>query len=136
MRRVLIAGGPRTGKTTLAKQLATMYQIPEVRCTDDIIRTREWSQASLEVASWLHDDLPYVIEGTVVVRALRRWLLHTRMSDRCADFIFYGSTPFVPVTKDQQRMISGCNTIWNEIRGELATRGIRILSIPTSQVKP
>lgn len=129
VKRVLIAGGPRVGKTELAKKYAEAYGITNIRCTDDVIHKYGWSRASLEVATWFYDVGPWIIEGTVVVRALRRWLLHTSMNDRCADEIVYLHSPVVQVTKDQHRMLIGCNTIWSEIVGEVRARGFQIGSL-------
>lgn len=126
VKRVIIAGGPLVGKTTLARKYAKAYNIENVRCTDSVIHQFGWSRASLEVAAWFYDTGPWIVEGTIAVRALRRWLLHTPMTERCADEIVYLHTPMASVTKDQQRMVLGCNTIWSEIVGELRARGFQI----------
>ena len=40
---------------------------------DDLIDTHEWSAASAEVARWLDDEGPWIIEGVAMSRALRKW---------------------------------------------------------------
>lgn len=120
-RRILIAGGPRCGKTTLARELGG-----EVRHTDDLIGVKDWSEASAEVAGWL--DAPFdVIEGVAVPRAIRKWLVR-HANDRvkpCERFIWL-DRPHVALAPDQLRMAKGCRTVLDEIRRELGFRGVKI----------
>ena len=75
--RVVLVGGPLTGKSTLARALAPRY-LPEpehqTRCTDELMGVLEWSEASAEVARWLNEPGPWIIEGVATARALRKWL--------------------------------------------------------------
>lgn len=135
--RILIAGGPRTGKTQRANELLADSIVPldtPLRCTDEVITRFDWAGASLEVASWIHDPGPWIIEGTIVLRALRHYLLQTRMTDKPADVLYYGALPMIVLTKNQTRMLDGCNTIWNGIRSELMARGTRVEAIPRKPV--
>ena len=67
--RVVIAGGPNTGKTTLADKIGR----PNTQHTDDLIGTYDWSGVSAHVAeSWMAQPGPWVIEGVATVRALRK----------------------------------------------------------------
>ncbi len=65
MPRILIIGGPGSGKTTLATKMGGG------KSTDDV-KDIGWSEASLEVSKWL-DQPSYLIEGVAVPRALRKW---------------------------------------------------------------
>lgn len=82
MTRIVILGGPRTGKTTLAERIAAEVEQRHaragtshgpVRHTDDLIHLG-WSEASQHVADeWLTQPGPWIIEGVAVTRALRKW---------------------------------------------------------------
>lgn len=77
--RIVVVGGPRTGKTTYAHSLS-----PHVRCSDskshggdaddrlDLPPRDRWSAVSSEVATWFDAPAPWVIEGIAVSRALRK----------------------------------------------------------------
>ena len=73
MTRVVIAGGPRTGKTTHANKLGAESGA-RVRHTDDLIGRLEWSAASQEVSQWFDEPGPWIVEGVAVPRAVRKWL--------------------------------------------------------------
>jgi len=60
--RILVAGGPRTGKTSFAEELGKGLNLG-VRHTDDLIGAYAWSAASSEVATWLEEPGPWIIEG-------------------------------------------------------------------------
>ncbi len=120
--RILILGGPRTGKTTLAGKLAAMHGFVP-KHTDDLIGRWTWSEASDEARLWLEQPGPWIIEGTAAVRALRKWLtLHPK--GRPADIVYHGAKPWVPLTRGQQAMANGHATIWSEVRDELVSRGL------------
>lgn len=133
MSRIIITGGPCTGKTTVADELGKKFGV-STKHTDEIAYRVGWSNASLEVAAWIHDPGDWIIEGCTAIRAIRRWLLHTPMTEKPADIIYYGAHPFTKLTSDQLRLFHGCNTIWQQIRGELTARGVQIEAIPTSRV--
>lgn len=67
--RVIIIGGPGTGKTTYARQFANVLS------TDDLHKAGvSWSDASAEIVAWMNQPGPWAIEGVAVVRAVRKWL--------------------------------------------------------------
>jgi len=121
--RILIAGGPRVGKTYRAQQLAAELGIP-ARSTDDLIGRLDWSAASLEVSTWMEEAGPLLIEGVAVGRAIRKFM--ARNEGAPADVVYLGTTPREPLTSRQVGMAKGCETVWNEIAGELVRRGVRI----------
>ena len=85
--RIIIIGGPKVGKSTLARQLAQNMSCI-VRCTDpvslggdaddrlDLPQKERWSAISEDVSYWFDVPGPWIIEGVTAVRALRKW--HTR----------------------------------------------------------
>ncbi len=123
--RIVIAGGPRTGKTTLA----AAYDMPlvdpvPVRHTDDLIHLW-WSEASAAAALWFDAPGPWIVEGVAAVRALRKWLAAHPEGKPC-DVVYWLAEPVVPVTPGQAAMARGCATVWNEIRDALQSRGVEI----------
>lgn len=138
--RILIAGAPRTGKTTLAEKVSVNAQpydpnaeprvgmltanLP-VRHTDDLIATHEWSAASEEVSRWIDEAGDWIIEGVAVVRALRKWLERHPGKKPC-DAIYWSMANKVPLNAGQLTMAKGCERIWNQVRPEVAMRGVPI----------
>jgi hypothetical protein len=121
MTRILIAGGPRTGKTTLSTSLG----IARVRHTDDVMDLG-WSEASAEVATWFDEPGPWVIEGVAVGRALRKWLLANPEGNPC-DVVYYLDAPLLTLTRGQETMAAGCWTVWKEVREQIETRGVDVM---------
>lgn len=69
--RILITGYPVSGKSTFAGVLANVTG-HIVKPTDSLIEL-EWSAQSARVASWFEHDGPWIIEGTTIPRAIRKW---------------------------------------------------------------
>lgn len=122
--RVIFAGGPRTGKTTRADALAAELGLT-ARHTDDLIRQFDWSGVSAEVALWFEEPGPWIIEGVAAARALRKWLA-AHPEGKPADVIFICEEPLEALNTRQLGMAKGCDTVWNEIAGELIARGVSI----------
>jgi adenylate kinase family enzyme len=124
--RLLIAGVPRSGKTTLSKTIVRTLPCSLIvmgpRSTDDMIALG-WSAASERVAQWLDAAGPWIIEGVAIPRALRKWLA-THHYGTPADEIRWLGTPRVPLTPGQLTMAKACETVWNEVRPELERRGV------------
>ena len=118
--RILIAGIPRTGKTTLSTSLG----IARVRHTDDLIALG-WSEASAAAADWMGDVGPWVIEGVAVGRALRKWLAAHSIGKPC-DVVYWLDSPLEALTPGQGAMAKGCTTVWDEIEPEIRERGVEI----------
>lgn len=113
--KILIAGGPKTGKTT---------DYPDAKHTDDLIELG-WSEASYQVATdWMKHDGDWTIEGIAVPRALRKWL-DANEGQPCDKVIYYNFSK-VPLTKDQKALAKGCKTVWEQIKPELYKRGVRV----------
>ena len=123
-KRVLICGGPRTGKTTYGKKLAE-----ELGCklisTDDFIDLG-WSECSAHVAELIHDpDGAWVIEGVAAVRALRKTLEHS-VGKMCEQVIWL-TKPYGKRSAGQESMAKGCWTVWKGIEKDVIDRGIEVL---------
>ena len=115
--RLVIAGVPRAGKTTLAGAGA--------RHTDDLIATHKWSDASDVVVTWFDAPGPWIIEGVAAVRALRKWVLGRATGAPCDRVIWLGS-PRVALTPGQAALAKGCMTVWREVRPELLARNVHV----------
>lgn len=124
MTRLVIVGGPRTGKTTWADSQGAALGVP-VRHTDDLIGVLDWSAASAEVATWLDADGDWIVEGVTTVRALRKWLAANPDKRLDAKIVLF-TAPRVEQTPAQAAMSKGVDTVWREIETELAARGIAV----------
>ena len=119
--RIAIAGGPRTGKTTLAADLDGLKL-----ATDALMHDHDWSGASQAASEWLDlrcGDL--VLEGVAVPRALRKWLKRNP-EGKPVDRVVWLSSPHVELSPGQATMAKGCETVWREILPEHKARGVEI----------
>ena len=120
--RILVCGGPRSGKTTFAATLGV-----RVRHTDDLIGKLDWSGVSDHVAThWMTDPAPWCIEGVAVARALRKWIDNHVVKP--ADIIYHLPDPKVELEPRQEAMRKGCLKVFNEIRPALVARGCTIIT--------
>jgi hypothetical protein len=118
--RVVIAGGPRCGKSQLSRALG----VPRVRGTDELIGLG-WSEASLAASRWFDEPGRWICEGVAMPRALRKWLA-AHPTGTPADLIVWLGNPVVARVPGQESMAAGCLTVWKQIRPELFRRGVRI----------
>ncbi len=117
VRRVVVVGGPGTGKTTLAQGLSQALGVP-VRSTDSTIG---WSESSLRAARWMAGD--GVVEGVAAVRALRKSL---DAGGPLPDVVVHLREPQDRRTPGQERMARGHDTIWAEVAPRLRRRGVQV----------
>jgi hypothetical protein len=133
--RICIAGGPRTGKTTLAGRLFErhdwLHDVPDcdgcgaLHHTDDLAHLG-WSEASAAAALWFDAPGPWIVEGVAVPRALRKWLAAHPEGKPC-DVVHWLEEPHEPLSRGQAAMAKGCATVWTEIVDELIGRGVRVV---------
>jgi hypothetical protein len=114
--RVVLAGGPRTGKSTLAE--TTLGEVigaltgARVYATDNLIGSHDWSAASAECARWMAETPgPWIVEGVTAVRGLRKWL-DANPTGRPCELVIWMSVPVVGRSPGQETMAKGCTTIW------------------------
>lgn len=123
--RILIAGVPRAGKTTLAMELGKQLALP-VRHTDSLIGLG-WSESSAAAAKWLEDPGPWIIEGVAVPRALRKWLAANAGAP--CDTVHWMPGARLHLTPGQKSMAGGCVTVWAEILPTLVARGVEVRTV-------
>lgn len=124
-RRILIAGGPRTGKTTEGLALARGLGVG-LRSTDELI-PEGWSASSLIASKWMNAPGPWVIEGVAVVRALRKWMAaHHEDEPIPADLLLWRDVALRELTPGQQALAKGVSTVMRSIVPELRRRGLVI----------
>ena len=122
--RIVVIGGPSTGKTTYC---AGFMGASFVRCTDpkslggdvddhlELPVKERWSAASADVTGWFNLLGPWVIEGCGVARALRKWkLTHPGLPYPC-DEVHLLLLPKVELTSAQASMGKGILTVLDEI---------------------
>lgn len=122
--RVVIVGGPRSGKTTLAAN----YHDAWVYHTDDYIHLGDFEDQIPALLSLFEEKPPWVLEGVTAVRALRAWLKF--FIDKPCDEVITCWDDFEELTKGQQTMKKGCLTVWRQIENELIARGVVIAQNP------
>lgn len=141
MTRILITGGPRTGKTTLAESMAlagvsanatfSATVTPTLRHTDDLIEQTKhlgkdaWSAASLIASGWLDEPGPWIIEGVAASRALRKWRDQHPEEPPPVDRVIYLSETHQPLAKGQETMAKGVRTVHDEIEPWLRKHGVQ-----------
>lgn len=122
--RIVIAGASRTGKSTTAARISERYG-HTVRSTDSLVGEGH-SLESEKASKWLDEEGTWVVEGTTMPRALRKWL-KANPGKKLDATVVWLSRPMVPQSTGQKTQGKGISTVWNEIKGELAKRGIPVL---------
>ncbi len=117
--KIAIVGSPKSGKTTFSSSL-----VGNIKHTDDLI-SLGWSEASEKASFWFDENID-VVEGVAVPRALRKWLERNKTGKPVDKIIILVNAPFCELSKGQAIMAKGIVTVWNEIVGELLSRGVEI----------
>jgi hypothetical protein len=102
--RIGITGGPKTGKTTLAKKLEEQFAVT-VFHTDDV-KHLPWDQQPAEIVR--RAPRQGIIEGVQVARAARKGLT--------LDWLLVLDQPLEQLTRDQKAMAKGLETILQGVR--------------------
>ncbi len=113
--KVLLIGYPKSGKSTLGKQLAAESGAT-CRSTDDTMHL-PWSEASEAVSHWFDGEYG-IIEGVAVPRALRKWKERNPGEPPPCDKVIHLTTPHVPLTPRQEGMGKGIDTVLAEISAD------------------
>lgn len=139
--RVVIVGGPRTGKSWLARELATESGAPRF-CGDPKSLVKEpfggvtylpeglamEDESTRYVAeNWFSLPAPWICEGWIMARSLRKWMSLMQnieenrpglvMQDYPCDrvIVFLKQRPELDLLPGQVSMHKGCMKVWNEI---------------------
>lgn len=125
-KRIMIVGGPRTGKTTLADEIRLDME-PDVLVyhTDDLIGKYDWADVPDQIITWMQYNPPWLIEGVQTARALRRWLKKAKTlgwAGTPCDRIIVLREPKEELTKGQTTMMRGVWTVWKEVEPQLDPR--------------
>ena len=125
--KIVIAGPPKVGKTTLANHLGVELGIP-VMHTDDWVGIQDWSGGSLHMANRLEESGPFIIEGVTAVRGLRKFISrNAKNNKKPCDIVYYRSNPYQAYSSEgQASMAMGIHTIWSDIRTDLMNLGVEI----------
>ncbi len=131
--RVVIAGGPRRGKSVIAEKLrregAAFHDGEELVDRPEwagMTREQKWSAGSDLASRWLDEPGPLVFENVAAARALRKWLARNP-TGKPADVVVHLREPVIETNSGQEAMASGSETVWNEVRSELVMRGVRVI---------
>lgn len=126
--RTVILGGPLAGKSTLAAELAA--DGTPVYCCDPLSKVREPradvsylpegmpmagddGAAAWVTKEWLSRPGPWIVEGWIAARALRRWV-RSRRDDPC-DRIIVCITPMAGRTPAQEAQTRAVMTVWYQV---------------------
>jgi hypothetical protein len=131
--RVVIAGGPRRGKSTIAEKLVgpgvTHHHGEELVDRPEwagMTREEKWSAGSALAATWLDEPGPLVAENVAMSRALRKWL-KAHPEGKPVDVVVHLSDAVNETIPGQETMAAGDETVWKQIRSELVMRGVRVI---------
>ncbi len=137
--RVAIAGVPLAGKSTRAAHIGLTTDIAP-RATDELTE-RDWSEASAEVALWMDEPGPWIIEGCTVPRAIRKWWKERALITdpgyetfkdrrdivRPCDVLIWMGSPREELERGQDIMAKGCKTVFDEIEPAMRAMGVAIV---------
>ncbi len=127
--RIVIGGGSRCGKTTLADKLGNEQGL-SVWHSDDLIEMG-WSEASAAMAEMIGGSEEGIFEGVAATRALRKLLEASK--DKPCDIYIHLTSPYEQVSKGQATMNKGVDTVFSEIRTQLHARGVKVLRSQNTQ---
>jgi len=127
-RRIVIVGGPRCGKSTMARRLRE-EGVPTY-CGDPKFTVKDpedgviylpgylsfTTSADYVAREWLTMPGPWCCEGVIMARALRKLKRQNQGSLLKGVEVIYLDFPFVPLTPGQANMSKGITTVWFEIQ--------------------
>lgn len=119
-RRVFIAGGALTGKTTFARKLGQGGNVRTIH-TDDYLSTPHEAVPDV-VRSEVLASGDVVVEGTHVARLLRRYPELAK-----GQYVYYLGTHVDEQTPGQRRQATGIQTVWRQARPALHRAGAIVI---------
>lgn len=137
MPRIVVIGGPRTGKTTYATKLAKELGVhlastgkrTEAECglvsTDNWMKKASWNDLPDHVIRDLQARESFVLEGTQAARVLRRWLRDTPDQPKL-DKVLVFNRPWVKRNGGQEAMAKGVKTVLRELLPLLQRAGVTV----------
>lgn len=112
--RIIVAGGPKVGKTALSKKLSAHYGIRNVKHTDELREGRTWEAIVEQVSYWYDEEGPWIVEGVVTPHALVTWFSRNSVG-KPADVALYLENEREPRSARQTSMAKGCMTVWKHV---------------------
>lgn len=134
---IAVCGGPRVGKSTLAKLLGEQQGVP-VFCTDSLMG-EPWAEIPDRAIQELLALEHWILEGVQSARVLRRWLSDTRLAPKLRlHSVYWLDRPLVEQSDGQRSMAKGVATVFSSVRPLLAKAGVPILpwSPPAQSYRP
>lgn len=128
LKRVIVIGGPRAGKSTYARNSGLPHY-----CTDPKSLVKDpldgvtylpeglpWSDDSdFIVSRWFTKPGSWVIEGVGAVRALRKWAVQYPHAMPCHEIVvIHGHHSSVTMLSGQESMAKGVMKIWGDIASD------------------
>lgn len=124
--KIVIGGGARCGKTTLAERMAADLQLP-VYHADDLMHLG-WSEASDAFADVIAHGRDGIYEGVATVRALRKLMKRSRARP-CTRYIHL-TTPRVTLTDKQHALNTAVQSVYRELHLPLRARQVDVVHWP------
>ena len=144
--RIVVIGGPRTGKTTYATKLAREFgahlastgkRTPDesgLVSTDNYMRRANWGTLPDVVLKDLKDRDNWVLEGTQAARVLRRALKEDPSFK--VDKVLVFNRPWVTRNGGQEAMAKGVRTILKDMAPLLKKAGIEVEHMTPPELTP
>jgi hypothetical protein len=123
--RIVIAGGPHSGKSTLAAGINADRRY-RVHDGEELVGG-DWSAGSLAASLWLDEPGPWICENVAMARAIRKWLTRNPTRPFPADLVINLSCQVAARSPGQAAMAKGCETVWAQVQPELVKRGVRVI---------
>lgn len=124
--KIAIAGGPKSGKTTISKLAREHHAVH----TDDY--RDSWDQAPADAMHDLEGHDKWIIEGVQVGRCLRKGLK--------PDIVIWCDDARKELTPGQKTMAKGCRTIFNDWLSKQPEGSLNLAIVPKTfhvpQLKP
>ncbi len=147
MPRIVVLGGPRTGKTTYATKLAKKLgvhlgstgkrteQEDGLVSTDNYMKRANWATLPDVIIKDLKNREDWVLEGTQAARVLRRWLKEDINGPK-VDKVLVFNKPWVTRSGGQEAMAKGVRTILKDLQPLLAKAGIEVEHMTPPELTP